>query len=444
MEPELRRLQRIEVDGLFGIYDHSIDLNTTDRVTLLHGPNGVGKRTALQMVNALMRNNMAYFGRIPFTRFRLGFMDGSTLELKATGAKGEKSGKLTLRTDGTPAHTRDVSLATSEAETLAERVDFLKPHDSLANTWIDIRDDEVLTESDVLMRFGRRLAGPNRSRQRDPTWLSSFLEKANVHLIEAQRLVSAHWDPKLLRDYGYPRHRPPPLISSVVECGRDFQQRLGETMANYGRQAQTLDQTFPQRLIAATDELDVAELQERLTAVDNKTEEFKAIGILDESSAPPFDVNSLRNLDNTQARVMTVYVQDIEGKLRALDDLARRARLLLDNVNEKYEHKKIRLDQQDGLVAESEDMQLVPLDALSSGEQHELVLLYDLLFRVRPNTVVLVDEPELSLHVAWQKKFLPDLIDIVKLSGFDAVVATHSPFIVGDRDDLMVGLGDQA
>ena len=165
MEPELLRLQRIEVDDLFGIYDHTIDLNTTDRVTLLHGANGVGKTTALQMVNALMRNNMAYFGRIPFTRFRLGFMDGSTLELKATGAKGEKSGKLTLRTEGTPAHTRDVRLATSEAETLAERVDFLKPHDNLANAWIDIRDDEVLTESDVVMRFGRRLAGSNRSRQ---------------------------------------------------------------------------------------------------------------------------------------------------------------------------------------------------------------------------------------------------------------------------------------
>ena len=65
-----------------------------------------------------------------------------------------------------------------------------------------------------------------------------------------------------------------------------------------------------------------------------------------------------------------------------------------------------------------------------------------LLFRVQPNTVVLIDEPELSLHVGWQKRFLPDLVEIVQLSGFDAVVATHSPFIVGDRDDLLVPLGD--
>ena len=63
-------------------------------------------------------------------------------------------------------------------------------------------------------------------------------------------------------------------------------------------------------------------------------------------------------------------------------------------------------------------------------------------FRVPSNTVVLIDEPELSLHVGWQKKFLSDLTAIVELSGLDAVVATHSPFIVGDRDDLLVGLGD--
>lgn len=77
-----------------------------------------------------------------------------------------------------------------------------------------------------------------------------------------------------------------------------------------------------------------------------------------------------------------------------------------------------------------------------SGEQQELVLHYDLLFRVPSNTIVLIDEPELSLHVAWQKRFLPDLLKIVELSNFDALVATHSPYVVGDRGDLMVGLGD--
>ena len=82
---------------------------------------------------------------------------------------------------------------------------------------------------------------------------------------------------------------------------------------------------------------------------------------------------------------------------------------------------------------------LAPED-LSSGEQHELVLLYELLFRLEPNALVLLDEPEISLHVAWQERVLSDLKKIVELSGVDIVVATHSPEIIRDRWDLTVGL----
>jgi predicted ATPase len=52
----------------------------------------------------------------------------------------------------------------------------------------------------------------------------------------------------------------------------------------------------------------------------------------------------------------------------------------------------------------------------------------------------LIDEPELSLHLSWQKRFLDDLLEVVRVTGIDVLLATHSPFIVGDRDDLMVAL----
>jgi len=57
----------------------------------------------------------------------------------------------------------------------------------------------------------------------------------------------------------------------------------------------------------------------------------------------------------------------------------------------------------------------VDLESLSSGEQHELVLLYDLLFKTKKDTLLLVDEPEISLHIAWQKQFLSDLRRIIAL-----------------------------
>ncbi len=437
---QLLRLQRVEVDGLFGIYDHRIDLNLDERVTLLHGQNGVGKTTVLRMINALLRNDITYFSRIPFTRFLLIFKDNSSLELTLTDSNTENvMGSLTLTGEGGEKESDNIELR-SGAEFLAARTGYLEPHGGIENTWIDVRDGEVLTEEEVLSRYGRR--GHKYPRRRNFAWLDEFLQNADTHLIEAQRLVRTHFDPTSWPDFDPGSYRHPTLISSVVECSQDFRQRLDHTMAAYGRQAQILDQSFPQRLISITDELTVHEIQTRMEALTRRTGDYKKIGILDETATHPFDVDSLGDLDDTQARVMTLYVQDTEHKLGVLGDLASRTHLLLKNVNEKFRHKMILLDRDEGLAAQDEENQKLPLHSLSSGEQHELVLHYDLLFKTPPNTVVLIDEPELSLHVAWQKKFLPDLMEIVRLSGFDAVVATHSPFIVGERDDLMVGLGD--
>lgn len=212
-------------------------------------------------------------------------------------------------------------------------------------------------------------------------------------------------------------------------------------MADYGRQSQTLDQSFPQRLITAEEKMPVDELARQISDLEKKTADLKNIGILEETQAHPIHVETLENIDSTQERVMTLYVHDTTAKLAKLDALRDRSRLLLEKMNQKYRRKNIRVHREHGLVAVNNEGQRLELDCLSSGEQHELVLYYDLLFRVPSNTIVLIDEPELSLHVAWQKKFLPDLLEIVALSNFDTLIATHSPYIIGDRADLMVGLG---
>ena len=442
-QSELLRLKRIEVDGLFRVYNHRIDLDLNDRVTLLHGSNGVGKTSILRMTDAILRDDLARLRTIPFSRFMLGFHDESTLELRVAPESKTDDGthKLTL-TNGGDCNSEIVSLGPSEAESIAAKFEWLSPHPSMVDMWVDLRDGELFTESDILTRFGDR--DPNFKRhQKEISWFSSFLKNAKTHLIEAQRLIRIHQDSRSSRSpHSFMLDRK--SISSVVDCSEHFRKRLDDTMADYGRHAQTLDQSFPQRLISATKRLTVDELQTAMNTLDKKTVGLKEIGILDSTpvSVHPFDIRTLGNLeDSTQARVMTLYVNDTEEKLEVLDEFADRTRLFLDSINAKYRHKKIRLDRQEGFVAVSDDNAPLLLDSLSSGEQHELVLHYDLLFRVPSNTIVLIDEPELSLHVAWQKRFLSDLVDIVQLSGFDALIATHSPFIVGDREDLMVGLG---
>ena len=53
---------------------------------------------------------------------------------------------------------------------------------------------------------------------------------------------------------------------------------------------------------------------------------------------------------------------------------------------------------------------------------------------------MLVDEPENSLHVAWQKMIISDLMQIAKIKKLQLIVATHSPTIVSYGSDYAVDL----
>jgi len=67
----------------------------------------------------------------------------------------------------------------------------------------------------------------------------------------------------------------------------------------------------------------------------------------------------------------------------------------------------------------------LPMQALSSGEKQIVSLFSHLYLSGNSGYFVIIDEPELSLSVPWQKRFLPDIL--AKSHGLIAV--THSPFI---------------
>jgi len=68
----------------------------------------------------------------------------------------------------------------------------------------------------------------------------------------------------------------------------------------------------------------------------------------------------------------------------------------------------------------------VPIEALSSGEK-QMISLFALLYLYPAPKIILIDEPELSLSISWQKQILPD---VLKAPNCKQVIAiTHSPFI---------------
>lgn len=73
------------------------------------------------------------------------------------------------------------------------------------------------------------------------------------------------------------------------------------------------------------------------------------------------------------------------------------------------------------------DGRKLELKMLSSGEKQIVSLFAHIYFSDTPAFFIIIDEPELSLSVEWQRTFLPDIIRTDKCSGL--IAATHSPFI---------------
>ncbi|MCR4575469.1 MAG: ATP-binding protein [Lentisphaeria bacterium] len=96
-----------------------------------------------------------------------------------------------------------------------------------------------------------------------------------------------------------------------------------------------------------------------------------------------------------------------------------------------FASKHIEIDERFGIrfVAHDELETKLSLDQLSSGERHVIIQVYELLFKAQDGTLVMIDEPELSLHMMWQMNYLKNLEEIINLRGFHCIVATHSPQI---------------
>lgn len=74
------------------------------------------------------------------------------------------------------------------------------------------------------------------------------------------------------------------------------------------------------------------------------------------------------------------------------------------------------------------------IEELSSGEKQIVVLMAYLAFKVERNgqRVYIVDEPEVSLHITWQERFVDALLEACPDGQF--ILATHSPSIIAKKE----------
>lgn len=77
----------------------------------------------------------------------------------------------------------------------------------------------------------------------------------------------------------------------------------------------------------------------------------------------------------------------------------------------------------------------VTLDQVSAGENQIIMSLLRMLSNIQENSLVLIDEPELSLHPNWQMKYIHLLKKMFnKFPDSHFIIATHSHFLISDLE----------
>ena len=447
------RIKQISVEGLFGTFNHVIPLNREERITIIHGPNGYGKTAVMRMLNSLFSTRYSELRRTPFKEFRVDFEDNNFLCVtKKDGMFAEDNEKRVDISLSLEYHIKGSSNKSFVIEVGYNKIDF--PLNFIereisgierigTQQWYYKPTAETLTLEDVIDRFSLDL--PKERNRQEPAWWQEIRENVSIFFIETQRIINISSLSKKREIVSRHIVPEPAVVTLSEELSNSIQTKLGE----YARLSQSLDRTFPERLIKRIKEassnhnsnhnIDIAShtLKSRLSDLENLRQQLQSVGLLEESNTA-FHITT--DLEETTNEVLSVYIEDVEQKLSVFDKIAKQLELFKKIINERFEFKQISIDREKGFVFKTNDGKILSPTNLSSGEQNELILLYTLLFRVQADSLILIDEPEISLHISWQQTFLRDLSEIVKLTELDILIATHSPSIIHDRWDLTVEL----
>lgn len=430
------KLRKLRINGLFGHFNHEIKFHD-DNITILTAPNGYGKTICLKVIDSIFNRRLSFLCDLQFSSIEL-YTSNGTLEIKKENID-EQPHTITLgHSDETECYSYSGGFELSKNKKSMSIIDAHVPflHRVGPGEWEDHRSDEILSYDEVIENFSEYL--PNEFTQNNyPQWFISFSDSLNAHFVQDQRLIQRKFS----------NHHRSGRKQNFVDTIEKYASELSELIRASGFESshvsQQLDTTFPVRLLTNDRRFipkSADELKIELEAIVSKRSDLSSFNLLSsEQHLPAMKV--LEEIKDEDRKVLTLYVEDTYAKLESYDEIYKKIELFSRILNKKrLSFKKIKIDAEKGFHFETDEERALKLTQLSSGEQHQVVLLYELIFKTKKNVLVLIDEPEISLHVAWQKEFLKDLEEIVKIQNMPVVIATHSPQIIDGKWELTVDL----
>lgn len=412
----------LRISGLFGRYDYEVEFprNPVDgevsKVGIVYGDNGTGKTTILKLLFHLLspsdgRGHRSALARIPFSGFTVFF--SNRLKISVDRKPKDKSGpyEITRFRPGLPTLTGRVSLdqdgdvtprtITPAVNKILDEIARLKTPIFFLRDDRRLQSDEISDEPvrEIVERtiYGERHIRRIRHVEGDPqtrllkeildrtmTWLRrQLIEQSSRGEVEAQQIYGkiANQMAKLKmpgdQDYKRESRRLKKALSEL--------ERKSRQLAHYG----------------LVSKINVRQMVESLTAA--------------KKDALPFTVEVVRS-----------FIEGQQARLEALHELSARIERFVGILNGFLIDKHIEIKVGEGIQILTDDHILLEPGCLSSGEKQLLLLLCNVLMSSDSRSLFLIDEPELSLNVKWQRKLIDSVLSITSGSQCQFLLATHS------------------
>lgn len=413
-------LKKIEINELFWRYTYHIDLTSDCGIKMITGPNGYGKSTIIRMLSNLYTGNIHYFFEVPFSSLKLTFANTTNSLYSVSVTKITNTSDLT---DSLSGEMSELKLVLCEKDSIISEFSISKE-----------KADSLLQKNDKNVHHpaSTTVLSPNIEQIfAGHVELLMFIQELNVLHIEDQRLYYT-------ADATYTS-----AIKYTGSTSRVSSDSL-ELKERIIRLKNKLSELLQEKTISAIREPNYAALTEseyidRIEQVNKKIRQLTICGIATEVQF--LETKMQKEAAKMLANILTAYEQVITE----IHNEAKDVLLLLKLIeHSEFPDKICTLNTLSGYCFTDSKGNYIPVELLSSGEQHKLVMYYQLLFNTRESMLVLIDEPELSFHVVWQSTFIDEMKQLVNARKLQMIIATHSPQIIDGKWSLTQDLFQSA
>lgn len=435
-------LKTFKIIKLFGQFNYDLQLFDSG-ITILTGPNGFGKSTILKIIEAIGEKDLYELNCFQFDELSAILDNGKELHI----IKNQDSICVNDVLLKIPNKRVIENLERRREVPFIERIG--------PREYIDLRDNTILSfeevqeirmhyerdriSKDKLIYFNLDVAKRNKTSQSPLKALDKFLydfknDMGPIKFIKEQRLLR-----KEVSEDEYYSHKKEIAVEVINEIPEKIKNEIKNVILKYSEVSSQLDSSFPKRLFSTKEGISQKDYLENLGELILRQEKVQVYKLLNDFK------NFSTDYIETYSQALRVYLQDTKQKLEVFDDLIKHLDVFTDIVNKKLNFKRIAVSNEKGLMVLRDDGTELEASKLSSGEQQIIVLYYELIFGVKDKLMLLIDEPEISLHVAWQRELLNDFHKIIELKNghLNLLIATHAPQVIDSNWDMVIDLGEK-